>query len=438
MVARPLDRPITRRAHPVAYPFFLKKLLIRTGLARLVPGMRRGHGSAVGFLHYYSDRLLAAPDAELAEAAALFDPRQPDVIDLAQGAACLDSPPLPRSPERRGSPGLWGLPELRQAVADKLAAEHALAVNPAHEVLITHGAAGAFSTVLDAFVNPGDRVVVFDPTSPLYLLALKQRRARVRAVPAAVEGGQLRFRIDRLAGALHRARLLVLSDPANPTGGVLAPEDLEQILWWADHHDVLVLQDEAFARFRYEGERTPLGSLPRAGRRTLVAGSVSKGHGLASARVGWLGGHRHLVGACMRSAGLAGSGVATLCQQLALAALRQPEREFEPVLHEFAARRRYAHDRLNAAGLRSAWPAGGFFCWVPVGQLGLTGRAFADRLLDTKRVLVVPGELFGPGGLGFVRLSYATDDGRLREGLTRLVEFVRAQQGAPAVEPAVV
>jgi aspartate/methionine/tyrosine aminotransferase len=327
---------------------------------------------------------------------------------------------------------------LRETVAGKLAADHDLPVSPAQQVLITHGAAGAFSAVLDAFVNPGDRVVLFDPTSPLYAPALQQRRARVRRVPAAVEGGYLRFRLDRLAGALHRARLLVLSDPANPTGGVLAPEDLEQIVWWADHHDALIFYDEAFARFRYEGERVPLGTLPRSGRRTLRAGSVSKGHGLASARVGWLAGHRHLVGACALSAGLHGCGVAPLCQQLALAALGQGEAAFEPVLREFTARRRYTHERLTAAGLRPAWPAGGFFFWVPIGPLGLTGRAFAARLLREKRVLVAPGELFGPGGAGYVRLSYAAEDGRLREGLTRLGNFVRPLLGVPSAEPAVV
>jgi aspartate/methionine/tyrosine aminotransferase len=414
----------------VAYPLFLTKLLTRTGLARFLPGMRRRYGEAVAILHYYSDRLLATPHAELAEAGALLEPHEPDVIDLAQGVARLDAPALPRCGERLGILDPRGLPELREAVAGKLAADHRLPISPARQVFVTHGAAGAFHAVLDAFVNPGDRVVLFDPTSPLYALALKQRRARIRWVPATVERGQLRFRLDRLAGALHRARLVVLSDPANPTGGVLAPEDLEQIVWWADHHDALILYDEAFGRFRYEGERVPLGTLPRAGRRMLLSGSVSKGHGLTSARVGWLAGHRYLVGACAVSAGLHGC-VAPLCQMLALAALGLEEGAFDPGLREFASRRRYAHERLTAAGFRPAWPAGGLFFWVPVGHLGLTGRAFAARLLREKRVLVAPGELFGPGGEGYVRLSYAAEDGRLREGLTRLSDFVRQRVNTP-------
>jgi aspartate/methionine/tyrosine aminotransferase len=419
----------------VALPLFLTKLLIRTGLARLLPSIRRLAGDGARFLHYYSDRLLSAPHNELAETAALLEPPA-DAIDLAAAVPRLDPPPLPRALDRRAAPP-WGLPELREAVAGKLCAEHRLGVSATQEVLITPGVSGALSTVLDAFVNPGDAVVLFDPTSPLHALAVRQRRARVRWLPAAVEGGRLRFRLDRLAWALHRARLLVLADPANPTGGVLAPEDLEQICWWADRHDALVLYDEAFARFRYEGERVPLGTLPRAQRRTLVAGGVNKGHGLASARVGWLSGHRHLVKACAAAAGVRGPGVASVCQQLALAALRQDEDDFALALRAFASRRGYVQERLAAMGLPAEPPAGAFFFWVPIRHLGLTGRAFAERLLREKRVAVAPGELFGPGGAGHVRLSFAADDGRLREGLTRLAEFVSPlRAAAPAPQSA--
>src|SRR5262249_12355422 len=176
----------------------------------------------------------------------------------------------------------------------------------------------------DAFVNPGDRVVLLDPTSPLFPLALRGRRARVRWLPCRVEDGRLRFRLDELERSLRRAPLLVLGPPRHPRGGLLLPRDLEQVAWWAERHDVLVYSDETFARFHYEGERASAGSLARARRRTLTAGSVSKGHGLGSLRVGWLAGHRHLVRPCLLTAVLRAPFVPTVCQQLALAALRQP------------------------------------------------------------------------------------------------------------------
>jgi aspartate/methionine/tyrosine aminotransferase len=400
--------------------------------------MRRLAGDGGAFLRYYSDRLLAAPHAELRAAADFLELQERDGIDLALGAPRCDAPAV--RPDRRSCPP-WGLPELREAVAGKLFAAHRLTVSPSEQVLVTPGGAGAFSAALDAFVNPGDRVVLFDPTSPFYHLAARQRRARLRWVPTHVDGGRVRFRLDEFAKALRRARLLVLADPVNPTGAVFAPEDLEQIAWWAEQHDVLIFHDEAFGRFRYEGERLPLAKLARGRQRTLIAGSVSKGHGLASLRVGWLSGHRQLVAACAVTGSLQGASVPAVCQQLAAAALKQDDSVFGPTLAAFESRRRYTRERLAALGLRPAWPAGAFFFWVPVGQLGMTGRQFAERLLRAKKVLVSPGELFGPSGTRHVRLSYAADDGRLREGLTRLADFVRTLQDVaptPTREPALV
>jgi aspartate/methionine/tyrosine aminotransferase len=415
----------------VAFPFFLTKLLVRTGLARYLPAVQRRTDGGAAFVHYYGDRVLAAPHADLRAVAELLEPYPADVIDLSAGAPRFDLAPsgstkLPA--DRRGWPPPWGLPELRTAVAEKLRTERCLACSPADEVLITHGAAGAFSIALDAFINTGARVVLFDPTSPLYALALRPRRARIRWVPTSMEEGRIRFRLDHLDQALRGARLLVLALPANPTGGVFAAEDLEQIAWWAERHDVLIFSDEVFDRFRYDGAAPSMGTLPRAQRRTVTAGSVSKGYALASARVGWLAGCRHLVRPCAVAAAQQTPFVPTLCQQLALAALRQGDEAFAPIRAEFESRRRYGFERLRALGLPAPWPSGAFFFWVPVGQLGISGQVFAERLLRGKKVAVTPGKWFGPSGTGYVRLSYAVEDGRLREGLGRLGEFVREMQ----------
>jgi aspartate/methionine/tyrosine aminotransferase len=417
----------------VPYPLSLAKLLIRTGIARYLPGVRRLTDGGGPFLRYYSDRVLTAPHLELRASAAFVETYAPDTIDLSLGAPRFDLVPsastkLPA--DRRGWPPPWGLPELRSAIADHLCTSQQLSVNPADEVLVTQGVAGAFATVLDTFVNPHDRVVLFDPTSPLYALALRYRRARIRWLTTWLEGGRTRFRMDELSRALYRARLLVLTSPANPTGGVLSPEDFEQIAWWADKRDVLLFNDTAFGRYAYDASGAGIGTLPRGHRRTLTAGSLSKGHAQAATRVGWLAGHRQLVRPCVVTTVLQAPFVPTLCQQIAVAALRQSDDAFRPIRQEFDSRRHYAFERLQAAGLNPGWPGGGFFFWVPVWELGLTGRAFADRLFRSRKVLVTPGDHFGPSGPGYVRISYATEDGRLREGLGRLTEFVRSLQAA--------
>ena len=419
----------------VTLSLFLTKLLIRSGVARWLPRVRRWTDGGGAFLRYYSDRILSTPFQAVCEAATLLESPGPDAIDLSQGAPRFDVTPssTTRLPaERRGWPPPWGLPELRAAVAEKLLADNQLAVNPAEEVLITLGAAGAFNLVADTFLNPGDRVVLFDPCSPLYSLPLRQRRVRTRWVPTWVEDGRLRFRPEHLKSAMHRARSIVVNSPHNPTGGVFAPEDLELIVSWAKRNDALIFSDEVFERYQYEDDVVSIGTLRHAGKRTLTAGSVSKGHALASARVGWLAGHRHLVRPCLLNAVLQSAVPPVLTQLVALAALRQDSDAFQPIWNEFEARRRYAFERLCGMGLKPMWPAGAFFLWVPVWELGMDGQTMAELLAREKKVLITPGKPFGPSGAGYVRISYAVEDGRLREGLMRIAEFLRGRDAQAA------
>jgi aspartate/methionine/tyrosine aminotransferase len=227
----------------------------------------------------------------------------------------------------------------------------------------------------------------------------------------------------------------VVNSPANPTGGTFAAEDLERITWWAEKRSLLIVSDEVFARFRYEGETPSLGSLPKALRRTLTLGSVSQEFSLTSARVGWLAGNRHLTQVCALTSAVQTPFVPTICQLLALSALQQSKQSGAALRDDLAGRRSYIFQRLQAMELNPAFPSGGFFFWVPVWQTGRSGAEFAEELLRAHDVLVMPGEFFGPSGSGYVRLSYAVDEGRLREGLNRLAEFMSGNSAAPVDSP---
>jgi aspartate/methionine/tyrosine aminotransferase len=418
------------------YPLLLTKLLIHLGIARRLPAVQRLLDGGADHLPYYSDRLLASPLPLLTDTINFLERSGPEVLDLSEGTPRFDLLPsgsTKLSVERRGWPALDGLPELRAAVADKLLADNCLSFDAHNEILITQGVLGAAQLVFDAFVNSGDRVALFDPCSPLYPLAARTRRARLHWIPTWMDNGRTRFRLDHLARALNGTKLVVVTSPGNPSGGVIAPEDLEQIAFWAKRFDCLILSDEVFERYHYEGEPLSIGSLPAAKDRTLTAGSVSKSHALTSVRVGWLAAQRHLLKPCALTAALRAPFVPTLCQQIALMALRSASDAFESVRDEFEARRRYAWERLRGFDLNPAWPTGAFFFWVPVWQLGLSGRAFVEGLLREKQVLLSPGDLFGPSGAGYVRLSYAGDEGRLHEGLNRLAEFVQPYQPPRAI-----
>jgi aspartate/methionine/tyrosine aminotransferase len=422
----------------VVADLFWIKLLIRTGIARLLPSVRRRLQGGETFLHYFSDALLSTPYGELTHAARFLELSAPDGIDLARGSPRLDLLPSanPRlAADCRGYPPMWGLPPLRDAIAHYLWTTHRLSARPRDEILVTPGAAGALSAAVDAFVNAGDRVALFDPGPQLYPLLLRQRRARLNWVATWMEEGKARFRLEDLAGALRGAKMIVLASPNNPTGAIWRPEDFEALIWWCRRRDVLIFHDAVLAHYQYEGEPSCIAQLPGAAARTLTAGSLSKSHGLAWARMGWLAGNRHLVGACGVTAALHASVVSAWSQQLALLALQLDASVLTATRADFASRRQYAFDRLQAMGLQPAWPGGGFFFWVPVRHLGLTGGQCAERLLQEHNILVWPGSFFGPSGRDHIRLSYALEEGRLTEGLRRLTEFLRPDQRQSGIAP---
>jgi aspartate/methionine/tyrosine aminotransferase len=416
----------------VPLPFFARRLLVRTGLAVHTDAAKRHTDDQPQFVKYLSDRTLAAPLDELLDPATFPDADGPDVMNLNLPAPRFDSPigGWRFTADRLGNPHPWGLPALRQIVAERKG------VDADSQVFITHGATAGYAAVLDAFVNPGDRVVMFDPTSPLFRLGAMSRRAKVRAVPTWTEDGRTRFLFDQLATAMRGAMLLVLGVPNNPTGGTLTAESVEHIGWLAKRHDVLVYADETFDRFRYDDDPPGLANQPGMNERLIAAGSMTAGYALGSLRVGWLTGHPQLVRPCALNALLSAPFVPTACQQAAARAVQAEEDLFAPTLAEFASKRQYTTDRLKRMGLDPAWPGGGFFCWVPVPQLGVSGREFAERLLRDQRVLVGPGQAFGPSGKDYVRVSFAVEDGRLREGLTRMERFVGVLKGDATVEAA--
>jgi len=235
---------------------------------------------------------------------------------------------------------------------------------------------------------------------------------------------------------MRGAMMLVLSNPSNPTGGMLGFEEWEQIAWLAERQDVLVYVDESFAQYEYtEAARLP--SREGFQKRLIAAGSVSQAFGMAESRVGWLTGAKEFVDACRLASVLAAPFVPPACQATAMKALRTPPEMFQPTLEQFRKRRQYALDRLRGMNLDVATSAGGFTLWVNVESSGLNGRAFAEKLLREERVLVGPGDLYGPSGTNQIRISYAIDDGRLREALTRIGTFLQRLTGTPVavVEP---
>lgn len=418
-----------REAAPVPYPLWLTKVLLRTGIAHLLPGFRGLTDLSVGSARYFSDRLLASPLELVRDTAPFLEAHSQDLIDLSLAAPQFDifanGIPGKIVAGQRTGPWIPGALELRAAIAESLCTTYHLEYAPEDEVLVTAGATAALNLALDTFLSPRDRVVLLDPSSRLFPLAVMHRRGQLRWVPSEVERGTVRFALAKLVPQLRRAKMLVLQAPVNPTGASLDPEDLEQIAWYCDREDVLIFSDQSFEQYQSGGPNSSITVYPKAARRTLLANSLSQSHGLAAYRIGWLAGPRRLLRPCAMTAFLQGATVPTLCQQLAMAAMHIPRESLDPIRRELLERRGFVYEQLQTMGLRPTVAAGGYFIWLPVTGLNVTGRIFAEEMLRDYHVLLLPGELFGPSGRDSVRLSLAAGDAQLREGIKRIGDYVR-------------
>jgi aspartate/methionine/tyrosine aminotransferase len=421
----------------LSYPSWLVKLIFRTRLAALIPGINALTDGAGPFLAYYSRQVLRAPRPDLLAFRRQSESLRADVIDLGPARPLFDgadegTATLPFRHASYLDP--CGSLDLRHALSRYLGDELNLDASPLDGIIVTPGGGGALDTVLQAVTNPGDRVLITDPCPPRYRFVLRNRGLKIKRLRTWMDGGHTRFRYKSLSRMLRGSNVLLIASPDSPTGGTLATEELAQIAWWAHRRDIVVIDDAAFARFRYDGDAARLVHMPKLAKRTLTIGSLSKSHGAWSARIGWIAGHRHLVRPCAVVGAMPTATLSPTAQQVALSALANGTAGFAAVQAEFRRRRRYVYDRLQAVGMAPPWPSGGYFFWVSTNALGITGTQFADRLLTAKRVRVWPGNIFGPSGDCRIRLAYGGDAGRLHEGLNRFCEFVaELANAAPAV-----
>jgi aspartate/methionine/tyrosine aminotransferase len=246
---------------------------------------------------------------------------------------------------------------------------------------------------------------------------------------------EFRLDVDELASLITpRTKLLVINSPANPTGGVLTPNDIERIAELALRHDLTVLADEIYARILYDGaEHLSIASLPGMAERTVVLDGFSKTY----AMTGWRLGYAIVPQALVKAYGTliinTVSGATAFAQVGAVEALRGPQDDVDAMVEEFRARRDLVVDGLNEIpGVRCLRPQGAFYVFPEISGTGLTGAELADKLLHEAGVCVLAGTAFGGIGTNHIRISYANSRENLAEALRRLDAFVRERAPAPA------
>ena len=302
-----------------------------------------------------------------------------------------------------------GTLELRRALARHLEARYGVRYDPATEVLITVGASEAVDLALRATCDPGDEVILHEPSYVAYVPAIVFAGGVVRHVATRFEDD---FALDPAAveaAITPRTKALFLGYPCNPTGAVL-PDDVQDALAEiAVRHDLLVYSDEIYDRLAYGTYRhRAMSSLPGMRERTILMGGFSKAYAMTGWRVGYVAGPAAILEGMVKVHQYGIMSAPTTAQDAALVAVVEGEADVARMLAEYDRRRRLLVDGLNALGLETFEPRGAFYAFPRIGSTGLDDETFAERLLLEERVAVVPGSAFGPSGAGHVRMCYAT------------------------------
>ncbi len=319
----------------------------------------------------------------------------------------------------------YGTLELRRALAIHLQRLYGVRYDPERELLITVGASEAVDLALRATCDPGDEVILHEPSYVAYVPAIVFAGGVAVHVPTRFEDD---FALDPAvveAAITPRTKALFLGYPCNPTGAVLPPEIQDELAAIAERHDLLVYSDEIYDRLAYGTYRhRAFSSLPGMQQRTILMGGFSKAYAMTGWRVGWLATPAPILEGIVKVHQYGIMSAPTTAQDAALVALVEGEADVEAMRAEYDRRRRLVVDGFNAIGLETFEPRGAFYAFPRITSTGLDSETFARRLLEEEHVAVIPGGAFGASGEGHVRACYATSFEKLEEALARIGRFV--------------
>ncbi|MEE1305239.1 MAG: aminotransferase class I/II-fold pyridoxal phosphate-dependent enzyme [Agathobacter sp.] len=355
----------------------------------------------------------------------------PEVISLGVGEPDFDTPWMVRDEGiyslekgRTFYTSNAGLKELKIEISKFLKRRYDLDYNYEKEMLVTVGGSEAIDIAMRAMLDPGDEVLIPQPSYVSYLPCA----TLANGVPVPIElkaEHDFRLTAEQLEAAItSKTKLLVLPFPNNPTGAVMEKKDLEAIAEVIEKHDIFVLSDEIYSELTYLENHISIASLPGMKERTIVINGFSKSHAMTGWRLGYACGPEVIINQMLKIHQFAIMCAPTTSQYAAVAALRDGDEEVAKMREEYNRRRRYLLHRFKEMGLDCFEPFGAFYIFPCIKEFGMTSDEFATELLKAKKVAVVPGTAFGDSGEGFLRISYAYSLEDLKVALGRLEEFV--------------
>lgn len=292
------------------------------------------------------------------------------------------------------------------------------------EMLVTVGGSEAIDIAMRAMLDPQDEVLIPQPSYVSYVPCCVLANGTPVPIELKAEN-EFRLTAEELEAAITpKTKLLVMPFPNNPTGAVMEKKDLEAVAEVVKKHDLFVLSDEIYAELTYLDNHVSIASIPGMRERTIVINGFSKSHAMTGWRLGYACGPEVIIKQMLKIHQFAIMCAPTTSQYAAVEALRNGDEDVAMMREEYNGRRRYVLERFKEMGLSCFEPFGAFYAFPCIKDLGMTSDEFATKLLQTKKVAVVPGTAFGACGEGFLRISYAYSLDDLRIALDRVAEFV--------------
>lgn len=317
-----------------------------------------------------------------------------------------------------------GLIELREAIGEYLYGNFQVKYEPEDEIIVTVGGSEALDLALRALIVPGDEILIPEPSFVAY--------SPITAIGGGIPVGIETFAKDKFkltpeslqAAITPKSKVLILSYPSNPTGGIMTYEDMLPIAKIIEDNDLIVISDEIYAELTYGQKHVSFAAMPGMRDRTILISGFSKAFAMTGWRMGYACGHPDIISAMLKIHQYTIMCAPVMGQVAALDALRYGMDEKDRMVESYNQRRRLVVKGFRDIGLDCHEPEGAFYAFPSVASTGLTSEDFALKLLQESKVAAVPGSVFGLGGEGFLRCSYATSLVQLTESLERIGNFL--------------
>lgn len=319
----------------------------------------------------------------------------------------------------------YGLLELREEIARTIMNNYHVSYDPRSEALVTVGVSEALDLAVRAILSPGDEVLIPEPCYVSYKACVMLAGGRPVPVPTTLEH-EFRVTVEQLEKLVTpRTKALLIGYPNNPTGAIMPAKELAAIARFAEKHDLIVISDEIYADLTYQGSHTCFAGLPGMRDRTILLNGFSKAYAMTGWRIGYALSNPDFIAAMNKIHQYTMLCAPITAQLGAIEALRHGKDKMEKMVAEYNGRRQLMLDGLRSIGARCFEPKGAFYIFPSIKETGLTSLRFAEELLKTEKVAVVPGDAFGESGEGFIRCSYASSISNLTEALERIRRFVK-------------